>query len=327
MKNLTQKAILFLILTFLLLILLQNFSLASSENIQMIKKGEKQYIIYVSNLLNQEFQFAFANKADEAEENLMFINSAVDQAENGNNIAYIDETLFNTYFDEKADTFLWVKQENDYKVEAEKITLEKAITEELIQNLNNVTKKIPVKFGELNLPAETVEGVKITRKLGTINIDDESETEYSYNMLKSVEESKVEKLINLAETINNLQEKNIYEKLYIYNQFNELYTELIPSDNWQIAENNTIMQPQDSKKGEKYLVWIKGDNVIDLQIMTCNDEYTPEYEKQEVVNKVVTKLPITGESLVLYIVAAVLVIAIITMVIVKVKKNKTNNNE
>lgn len=327
MKNLTQKAILFLILTFLLLILLQNFSLASSENIQMIKKGEKQYIIYVSNLLNQEFQFAFANKADEAEENLMFINSAVDQAENGNNIAYIDETLFNTYFDEKADTFLWVKQENDYKVEAEKITLEKAITEELIQNLNNVTKKIPVKFGELNLPAETVEGVKITRKLGTINIDDESETEYSYNMLKSVEESKVEKLINLAETINNLQEKNIYEKLYIYNQFNELYTELIPSDNWQIAENNTIMQPQDSKKGEKYLVWIKGDNVIDLQIMTCNDEYTPEYEKQEVVNKVVTKLPITGESLVLYIVAVVLVIAIITMVIVKVKKNKTNNNE
>ena len=326
-KSLAQKVMLFLAVTIITITLLQSFSLAKSENVQMIKKSEKEYIIYVSNLIGSEFEFSFANKKDESKENLVFTNSALDQEDNGNNIAYIDETIYNNYFDGKKETYLWVKQGTEYKVEAEKINLKDALTEEDIQELNNATKKIPVKFGELNLPAETVDGVKITRRMGTINIEDNSETEYSYKMLKSTEESKVEELINLANEMNKLDEKNTYDKLSIYGQFKSLYEELKPSDGWNVAENNVIKQPQESKKGEQYLVWIKNEQTTDVQIMTCNDDYTPEYENKKIINKVITKLPITGESLALYITAAILIVLIVTVAILKVKNNKTNKNE
>jgi len=326
-KSLAQKVMLFLAVTIITITLLQSFSLAKSENVQMIKKSEKEYIIYVSNLIGSEFEFSFANKKDESKENLVFTNSALDQEDNGNNIAYIDETIYNNYFDGKKETYLWVKQGTEYKVEAEKINLKDALTEEDIQELNNATKKIPVKFGELNLPAETVDGVKITRRMGTINIEDNSETEYSYKMLKSTEESKVEELINLANEMNKLDEKNTYDKLSIYGQFKSLYEELKPSDGWNVAENNVIKQPQESKKGEQYLVWIKNEQTTDVQIMTCNDDYTPEYEKKKIINKVITKLPITGESLALYITAAILIVLIVTVAILKVKNNKSNKNE
>ena len=244
-KSLAQKVMLFLAVTIITITLLQSFSLAKSENVQMIKKSEKEYIIYVSNLIGSEFEFSFANKKDESKENLVFTNSALDQEDNGNNIAYIDETIYNNYFDGKKETYLWVKQGTEYKVEAEKINLKDALTEEDIQELNNATKKIPVKFGELNLPAETVDGVKITRRMGTINIEDNSETEYSYKMLKSTEESKVEELINLANEMNKLDEKNTYDKLSIYGQFKSLYEELKPSDGWNVAENNVIKKPKE----------------------------------------------------------------------------------
>ena len=326
-KSLAQKVMLFLAVTIITITLLQSFSLAKSENVQMLKKSEKEYIIYVSNLIGSEFEFSFANKKDESKENLVFTNSALDQEDNGNNIAYIDETIYNNYFDGKKETYLWVKQGTEYKVEAEKINLKDALTEEDIQELNNATKKIPVKFGELNLPAETVDGVKITRRMGTINIEDNSETEYSYKMLKSTEESKVEELINLANEMNKLDEKNTYDKLSIYGQFKSLYEELKPSDGWNVAENNVIKQPQESKKGEQYLVWIKNEQTTDVQIMTCNDDYTPEYENKKIINKVITKLPITGESLALYITAAILIVLIVTVAILKVKNNKSNKNE
>lgn len=326
-KSLAQKVMLFLAVTIITITLLQSFSLAKSENVQMIKKSEKEYIIYVSNLIGSEFEFSFANKKDESKENLVFTNSALDQEDNGNNIAYIDETIYNNYFDGKKETYLWVKQGTEYKVEAEKINLKDTLTEEDIQELNNATKKIPVKFGELNLPAETVDGVKITRRMGTINIEDNSETEYSYKMLKSTEESKVEELINLANEMNKLDEKNTYDKLSIYGQFKSLYEELKPSDGWNVAENNVIKQPQESKKGEQYLVWIKNEQTTDVQIMTCNDDYTPEYENKKIINKVITKLPITGESLALYITAAILIVLIVTVAILKVKNNKSNKNE
>lgn len=326
-KSLAQKVMLFLAVTIITITLLQSFSLAKSENVQMIKKSEKEYIIYVSNLIGSEFEFSFANKKDESKENLVFTNTALDQEDNGNNIAYIDETIYNNYFDGKKETYLWVKQGTEYKVEAEKINLKDALTEEDIQELNNATKKIPVKFGELNLPAETVDGVKITRRMGTINIEDNSETEYSYKMLKSTEESKVEELINLANEMNKLDEKNTYDKLSIYGQFKSLYEELKPSDGWNVAENNVIKQPQESKKGEQYLVWIKNEQTTDVQIMTCNDDYTPEYENKKIINKVITKLPITGESLALYITAAILIVLIVTVAILKVKNNKSNKNE
>lgn len=323
-KALIKKLMLSILLIIVIITLLQNFSLAKSENIQILKKSEKEYIIYIQNLLNNKFKFAFANQKDENESNLKFYDSALDTPENGNNIAYIDEDIYNTYFNGKAETFLWI---DGTEVKAEKIDLSDALTEEIIQEFNNITKKIPVKFGQLHLVPEIVNEVKITRSMGTINFEDSSQAQYSYKILKVTSGSKEEELINLAIEMNKLENKNIYDKLLVYSKFKKVYEEVKPKNGWEAVENNTIKQPQDSKKGEQYLVWIQNGQVVDLQIMTCDAKYTPEYETKKIIEKEVTKLPVTGESIALYVTSAILIILIATFTIIKFKSGKSNEQK
>ena len=310
-KALNKKIMLITVLTITLITLFQSFSFAKSESTQMIKKGEKEYIIYISNLLNSKFEFAFANKKDEIESNLKFYDSAVDSSENGNNIAYVDENIYNTYFDGKAETFLWVK---GTEIKAEKIELSNALTEENIQDLNKVTKKIAIKIGNETKTEKNEEGTEVTYTKGTIIIDDNSETKYTYNMVPVKAGTDEEKLADLANKMNNLTDKKLYEKL-------------IPAEGWKDVESKTIKQPQESKKGDKYLVWLKADNTIDLQIMTSSEEYKENEKTENVIVKEVTKMPVTGESLVLYIVAAVLLVLIVTIVILKVRNKNSDKNE
>ncbi|MGN1269714.1 MAG: hypothetical protein ACI4UU_02445 [Clostridia bacterium] len=331
--SLVRKTFICLLLAVMTILLLQNCVFAKSEDVQMLKKGEKEYLIYISDLLNEKFEFAFSNKADEVESNLAFADSAVDSAENGNNIAYIDETIYNSYFEGKTETFLWVKQNTEYKVKAEKVTLTDALLESDIESLNNVTKVIPVKFGELNLPTETVDGVKVTRKMGTINIENNEQTTYSYKMVKVEKDSAEASFIKSVEKMNEVDSKDMFTKLATYSEFKEIYTKLQPAisdKEWKDVEENVIKQPTTSKNGEQYLVWIKAENqdqtTTDVQIMTCNDEYTPQYETKEVVKKTTTKTPVTGESLTLYVIAAILVVLIALVIVLKIKNNKKNNN-
>ena len=323
-KALKQKIMLSTLLIIMIITLLQGFSFAKSESTQMIKKGEKEYIIYISNLLNSKFEFAFANKKDEIESNLKFYDSAVDSSENGNNIAYVDENIYNTYFDGKAETFLWVK---GTEIKAEKIELSNALTEETIQDLNKVTKKIAIKIGNETKTEKNDEGTEVTYTKGTIVIDDNSETKYTYNMVPVKAGTDEEKLADLANKMNNLTDKNIFEKLSVYSQFKKLYEKLIPAEGWKDVESKTIKQPQESKKGDKYLVWLKADNTIDLQIMTSSEEYKENEKTENVIVKEVTKMPVTGESLVLYIVAGVLLVLIVTIVILKIKNKNSDKNE
>ena len=240
-KALKQKIMLSTLLIIMIITLLQGFSFAKSESTQMIKKGEKEYIIYISNLLNSKFEFAFANKKDEIEANLNFYDSAVDASENGNNIAYVDENIYNTYFDGKAETFLWIK---GTEIKAEKIELSNALTEETIQDLNKVTKKIAIKIGNETKTEKNDEGTEVTYTKGTIVIDDNSETKYTYNMVPVKAGTDEEKLADLANKMNNLTDKNIFEKLSVYSQFKKLYEKLIPAEGWKDVESKTITQPK-----------------------------------------------------------------------------------
>lgn len=326
-KALTKKVVSCLLIVMVMLALLQGFSFAKSENIQMIKKCEDEYMIYVSNLLDKEFEFAFSNITDVDKTALVFNDSALDQIENGNSIAYVDSILYEQYFKDKDSTYLWVKQGTEYILEAQKVELLDALTEEDIQTFNQVTKIIEVTVGEKQLPTETEDGVEISHKIDTLDINDKTGS-YSYKMVKAIEGSDEAKLIALAVQMNSLDDKDMFEKLSVYSEFKAIYNKLQPEVNdtkWIEVKDCTIEQPQESKKGDQYLVWIKKDNsTIDLQIMTCADTYTPEYEKQETVIKETTKLPITGDSIVLFVIAGVILVLIIAVVVLKFKKSKVN---
>lgn len=326
---LIKKVILSVLIAIMMIALLSVCSSATSEQMQILKKSENEYILYLPNI-EAEFEFAFSNASDIDKSTLLFEDSAKDKVEDGNDIAFIDSTLYDEYFKAKENTYLWVKQGEEYKVEAEKIDLTDSITEEDIQFLNKITTKIEVKVGEKELPIETVDGVEITRKIGTINIKDDETAKYSYKMVKSTTGSDVEKLIKLATEINeeSLNDKAMFDKLTKYSQFKEIYNKLQPKlddKNWTELDGKEIEQPLDSKKGDQYIVWLKkqvdNDIVVDVQIMTCADKYNEEFETQETILKETTKLPVTGDSIVLFVVAGIILISIVAVVILK-KRNK-----
>lgn len=339
-KLFKNNLVLILFLTIMILILLQGFSFAKSENVQMIKKNENEYIIYISDMLNQEFEFAFSNS--EEDDNLIFEEkSGLDKLENGNSIAYIDADIYDNYFKEKEETFLWVKQGDEYKIEAQKIKLSDALTEEDIEAINNATKKfyngeekVEFEVSQKELPQEeTEDGVTITRKIGILKILNGGNAKYSYNMVKAVDSSNEKRLIELATKINSLKETDdIYKKLSVYSEFKKLYNELQPEADsegiWTEVKDSTIEQLTDSKTGEQYLVWLKqkteNESIIDVQIMTCKNEMEPVYETQQKVIKETSKMPITGDNITLFVIAGALIILIAIVIILKLRNKKAD---
>lgn len=323
-KTKVSKLTLIFAIFIMTIALLQGFSLAQSENIQMIKKNNEEYMIYIEELLDQEFQFAFSN--DTNNENLKFYESATDKVENGNHIAYIDSTIYNQSFKEKSNVYLWIKQGDVYKIEAQKVDLNDAISEEEIQSLNQLTKKISVEIGNKDLPVENKDGVTQNVKIGTINITDNKTEKYYYQIVKAINDTDTSRIIELVSELNVLDGKNIYEKLSVYNEFKQTYSKVAPKldekDWWNEVQDYTIEQPVDSKKGDKYIVWIKDSSKVDFQIMECNDDYLPEYENKKTVVKEVTKLPVTGASIAVFVALGIILVLIVLVVIVKKNNGK-----
>lgn len=325
-KALAVKVVVSLIVIMMVTVLLQNFSFANSENTQILKLADKEYLIYVEGLLNDKFEFALSNSSKDS--NLKFDNSAKDE-ENGNHIAYVDSKLYDTYFSEKGKTFLWVKQGEEYKVEAQEVDLSTAIEEKNIQNLNQATKKITVSVGEKELPVEDKDGVKVTRKIGTLKLEQKENAIYTYQMLKKETGTDVEKLIELANEMNKQENKDMFAKLKLYSEFENTYNKLVNglnNENWIKVEDETIPQPQEAKLDEQYLVFVKenvnNEETIDIQIMTCRDEQTQEYETKDVVIKETSKLPITYDNIVLFVIAGVVLVLIILVVVLKLRNKK-----
>ena len=334
-SKLTSKIMLILMTFIMALTLFQGFSFAENNNMQMIKKSNTEYMIYISDLLEENFEFAFSNSKETEKDMLEFKDSAKDQLENGKNIAYVDEEMYNKYFKDQKETFIWAKQKDTYKLEAQAINIAEALTEEEIQDLNKITKKIVVEFGKKELPEEVdKDGVKITRKIGTVEIKDSEDYKYEYILMKSETGKDTAKLIALAEEMNQLKDKNMYDKLAVYKEFKTIYEKLEPAINntkWAEVNGNIIDQPIESKENDQYLVWIKkynkDENIVDLQIMTCLDENTPKYEDKEVVVKKTTKLPITGDNIALFVVAGIILFLIIVLVVLKLKNNNKQDNK
>ena len=193
-KAFINKVTLCILIAIIVITMLQGISFAETANtnqtqeIQIIQKSNTEYIVYVSGLLNEKFEFAFSKSANTKQEDLVFTQSAIDKTENGNSIAYIEDVTY-TQSVEKTKTFLWVKQAENYKVKAKEINLANALTENKIAELNLVTKNIKVKVGEKQLPETTVDGVKVTGKIGTLNITDSKTAKYTYKIVKSTKGS------------------------------------------------------------------------------------------------------------------------------------------
>lgn len=293
-------------ITLALVIILSIFqvtSFAANEEIVILQEQENKYLIYISDVLNENFEFSFSKTKDET--TLNYISSAKD--DNGNNIAYVDGELKNNYFDSDK-TYMWVKTGEKTIINGEEITLNNVITKEEISTAQKITKSIKVEA-----KAED-EKIKINGQEGKVY----------YYIISTIDSNKTyEELNKLVDEINSYNEKtDVITKLTSYKELYKLYNILIKdteNQEWAKTENLEITKPYGAKENQQYILWLKdSDGNIDIQLLTAYEENITKTEKKETTQTIITATPNTyDETTVLVVALGIIIVAIIAILVIK----------
>ena len=128
--------------------------------------------------------------------------------------------------------------------------------------------------------------------------------------------------MELAEKVNNeYEEMDMYEKVQFGTEFNELYSKVLSEAKWEEVEDTRIQQPEESVEGDQYIVLLKKvskvarteETTYDIQFLTAHDNYEPNIVIEEVIVQETAKLPITYDSIALFVILGVIVILVIAV--------------
>ena len=302
---------------------------ATNDELEIIKTSD-EYLLYVSTIMEKEFEFIYTKDAKLKVSALDFseaIKSVKDTE--GNNVAYVDSELENKYFKDvngdSANAYIWIKQGENISGPI-LVELNTAITQKIIEHVNNTTTRIPVKIGQEEREPVTEENKTITTTIGYLQIEKQEGYTYEYQLVK-LPNKDYTSFVNLAKEISNFSENsNSYKNISKINEFYNLYNDLMP-EKWNKVVDDRIEQPEDAKNGDEYVVWIRSTNsneekIVDIQFMTSvrkeREKTSIETVKEEVTKT--TKLPVTFDSnLILIIIFTVIIVAIIVLFIVRKK--------
>lgn len=313
----------------------------TNENVSIIStindESKQEYIIYIKETLEQKFKFAFTTNANPGEMDLTYINSISDLGKN--QVAFLDAETYEKISIENKPIFMWAKDENENLIlKGIQIDLTKSITKENINDVETLTKRIEVEIADseedtTTIRNENIEGVDEIANVGYVKIvENENGSTYYYEMTKLPGEEKYNQLMTLVEKIKEeYDEMDMYEKIQIGEQFNKLYSEVTSEAKWQKVENMTIKQPEESVAGDKYIVLLKkvdkkGTTTMDIQFLTAFDSYKPNVIKEEIIVQETTKLPITYDSIALFV-ALGIIVALVIVVFIRIKKLSNQNEE
>lgn len=328
-KKLFSKIILTILMTVAILAI-GNKVLAVNENITILQKTSDEYVVYLKSAIDKEFEFVYTNEVLEDDAKLDYIKSAKD-SKDGANVAYVDSAMYEKYFKNAENTYIWAKSGEDKLALGSKVDLKTVVTEDMVQFVINTTKRIDVSTESKEVVVVEENGIKYTTTTGKIEIKDDENVPYYYTLINIADSKEYAELMTLAETINKTETASTVEKLDNTKKFNDLYERLlseIKEDKWVKAENMQIPQPKESKTGDKYVVWIKqvgeSEEVNDVQFMTCYKEEDKQFITEEQVIIETSKLPITYDSIALFIVLGVAVVVFVVIFIVRKKQKDTN---
>lgn len=304
----------------------------TNENVQIIsntdKQGNKEYIVYIQELMQTNFVSAVSNSDNTPEQDLTFVTAKDGE---GNYVAQIKEDAVT-----EESTYLYVKynQDNQEKTDIIELDLSKVLDKTDMEYVENTTKRIGTKtVSDLVEIDEKINGVQTKRTVGGLQITDKDNATYQYQLMKVNEGTSYSRLVELANELNseNYDQKDMYSKIKLISEFYTLYNQLVERATWEAVVNNEIRQPNDAGDGDQYVVLIRktaedGTVTTDAKLMVS--QITP-YEKRENEEETRTvqrtsKLPITGDTIVLFVALAMVVIALI---IVFVRMKKLNKKE
>ena len=316
--------------------------LATNENVSVVSSkntdGKQEYIIYINEHTDQNFKYAFSNNAEPGIMDLVYINSTTDLGEN--QVAFLDAETYEKLSDSNKTIYMWAKDENeDLILNGIQLDFQNSITKENIQTIESLTNLIKVEIADSKndtdetnpVRQEDVDGVLETSKVGYVEIVDDKDATYYYERVKVSDSADYTKLMELAEKIQKEYDSmDMYEKIQFDMEFYNLYSKLVKSANWQTVENMTISQPENSEKGEQYIVFLKkvdedNNTVEDIQFLIADKAEEPKTET--VLTQETARLPITGDNIVLIIVLAIIVIALVVVFIRMKKINKKDEEK
>ena len=315
--------------------------LASTNEKVILKNSDNEYLIYFKEFCKKEFQFAISKDSKTAEADLNFVNSAKDQpasAAGTLNVAYIDEASFENIFGKNPTSlvaYIWVKDaEDNTLIKADKLDLNEAVTDKMIETVNGTTKRIDVDTEKQYQRNVVEDGVSKTVTVGKVVLNEKEGAKYSYVLTKLDDKTTdANKLFELADTLKNSID-DTYTNLSLSKQFYDLYVKLMPSDSeWTAVENSEILQPETARTGDKYIVYIKEANgqttTVDAKLLLSKYDYEEKRVKEE--DKVITetvKLPVTFDSgAILFTVLGIIIIALAILIFIRVKSNKKAENK
>lgn len=334
MKNLKQTKVLALIILVLMLATIFQLPVMAETKDNVILEKADGYLIYYKDICNNEFEFAFSNDSAESTDSLIFRSSAKDSTSEGAlNIAYVDQALKDTYFnDATKSTYIWIRNaENSMLVTADKVDLDKALNDDMIDVVNNTTKRIKVDTTQKSQKEEMIDGVKTTITVGKVIIDEpKQDTKYYYQLIPvDAENAEATELFNLAEQLKS-EVKGTYESLSLSKKFYDLYQQLMPeTKGWTLVENNEILQPEEAREDDKYIVYLKEETdpntyTVDAKFLVCDYKTMNDVDKTTVEE--VVKLPVTFDSgTILFITLGIIVLALVVVAIIKRTSKKDEN--
>lgn len=316
--------------------------LATNEDVSIVStindESKTEYIIYIKDYSNKNFKYAFTTNANPGKMELSYINSISDLGENQS--AFLDAETYEKISKENKIIYMWAKDETENLIlKGIPLDLTKSVTEKNINNVETLTKRIEVKIADsqedtTTIRNENIDGVDEIANVGYVEIlDDDKKATYYYERTKLPGSEQYNELMTLVEQITDeYDKKDMYEKVQIGAQFNELYSKVISEAKWQEVEENRIEQPEESVSGDKYIVLLKkvdkkGEETVDIQFLTAFDSYKPNVVKEEIIVQETTRLPITYDSIALFIVLGVIVLLVVLIFIRMRKLNKQNEGK
>lgn len=321
-----RKKSLLISLVFIILAILfvpTNVMAATNNDISIVRVNDNRYIVYVQDL-NETFQYGFSD--DETMEPTDYDVSSLDS--NGNNVAILDTNVFDYV---ETNSFIWIKSKENEIVTTKKINLKDTLNYQNVVNINNITKRIEVTTDEYQKTISDSESKIKTVTTGKTVITDDSTKDYQYGLFKLPDSDLVNKLVEIVDKIKTFDEAtDMYVTTTTYKEFDTLYNELVSNMAWKDVEDMTILQPEDSVNGDRYLLVLRkldGQTELlnDLQILTCKrdeDKGIDQVIQTHEVEKAV-KLPITGDNIILILGFGILIIALIVLFVLKKKSNHT----
>ena len=333
MKKSTIKLVAFGMLVLMLLSIFTVPVKAETYEKVVLKKADKEFLIYYKDICNDEFEFAFSLDKSQPTDDL-FTRSAKDQADEGAlDVAYIDATLYDTYFATNK-AYIWIRDNNDQMVvSADLVDLTDALNDGMIELVNNTTKRIDVDTTQTHETHEIVDGVDTTITTGKVVVDEKSGAKYSYTLTRLTDTTtKANKLFDLAEALKE-DISDTYTNLSLSKQFYDLYMDLMPTDSeWTEVENSEILQPDNTVEGDKYIVYLKEETAdsttVDAKFLTCVYKADEGVEQKEETITETVKLPVTFDrGTILFIILGIIVLALVIFAIIRVKANKKDENK